>query len=189
MTLPGSAPSPLDGGRACLLVTGGPGAGKSTVARSVARVLSRSALVEGDAVARLVVGGYVWPLGEPPEEAARQVALCNDNICSLAVNIMAAGFTPVIDWIVPDAEQLEVYRAALGPRLRLVVLDPGAATCVERDRERPPTEQFAFDGHDRLRAGMWAGFGSRGWWLDSSGLDPDSTTQQILDEAYARASC
>ena len=130
MTFPGSPPSPLDGGRACLLVTGGPGAGKSTVARGVARTLSRSALVEGDAVARLVVGGYVWPLGDPADEAGRQVALCNDNICSLARNVIASGFTPVIDWIVPDGDRLEVYRAALGPRLRLVVIDPGAATCV-----------------------------------------------------------
>ena len=189
MTASGAGPSRLDDGRACLLVTGGPGAGKTTVARSVARALSRSALVEGDAVARLVVGGYVWPLGDPPDEAARQVALCNDNICALAVNLVAAGFTPVIDWIVPDAEQLEVYRAALGPRLRLVVLDPGAAACVERDRQRPPKEQFAFDGHDRLRASMWTGFGSRGWWLDSSALDAESTTRLVLDEAYARASC
>ncbi len=179
---------PLDAGRACLLVTGAPGAGKTTVARAVARSLSRSAVVNGDAVARLVVGGYVWPLGDPPEEAARQVALCNENICSLAANFMAAGVTPVIDWVVPDAGQLDVFHSALGDRLRLVVLDPGAATCVARDLGRPPREQFAFDGHDELRGSMWDGFGSHGWWLDTSDLDADVTTRRILDAAYRRAS-
>lgn len=180
--------SPLDGGHACLLITGAPGAGKTTVAQGVARSLSRSAFISGDAVARLVVGGYVWPLGDPPAEAARQAALCNDNVCSLPYNFMAAGFTPVIDWIVPDADQLDVFRASLGSRLRLVVLDP-AATCVARDLQRPPHEQFAFDGDDQLRATMWKGFGLRGWWLDSSDLDADSTTRHILHTAYDRASC
>ncbi|WP_076263665.1 AAA family ATPase [Intrasporangium flavum] len=183
------ASSRLDGGRACLLVTGAPGAGKTTVAQSVARSLSRSALISGDAVARMVVGGYVWPLGDPPREAARQVRLVNDNLCSLAGNFIDAGFTPVIDWIVPDADRLEVYRAQFGSRLRLVVLDPGAEACVARNLQRPAVEQFAFDGHAQLRASMWDGFRSLGWWLDSSGLDAESTTRRIVDQAYERAAC
>jgi adenylylsulfate kinase-like enzyme len=189
MTHAEQTPSPLDGGRVCLLLTGAPGAGKTTVATIVARSLSRSAVISGDFVARLVVGGYVWPLGDPPAEAARQVALCNDNICSLAANFMTAGFTPVIDWVVPDAAQLQVFRTALGARLRLIVLDPGAATCMARDLERPLQEQFAFDGHAQLRATMWQGFGSRGWWLDTSDLDVESTTRHVLLNAYERASC
>lgn len=186
---PDVSPNPLDGGQACLLITGAPGAGKTTVAEGVARSLSRSALINGDSVSRLVVGGYVWPLGYPPEEAAAQVALCNANICSLATNFMAAGFTPVVDWIVPNAEQLDVFRAALGPWLRLVVLDPGATTCIARDRQRPTQEQFAFDAHDDLRAGMWQGFGSQGWWLDSSDFNAKSTIRHILYAAYDRGPC
>jgi adenylylsulfate kinase-like enzyme len=189
MTPTDEASSELDGGRVCLLVTGAPGAGKTTVAGNLARSMSRSAVISGDTVARLVVGGYVWPLGHPREEAACQVALCNDNVCSLAANFMAAGFTPVIDWVVPDADQLDAFRNALGARLRLVVLDPGAATCIARDLQRPPQEQFAFDGHEQLRATMWNGFGSRGWWLDTSDLDVDSTTRHILRMAYERACC
>lgn len=51
--------SPLDGGAAALLITGAPGAGKTTVAQGVAHSLSRSAVINGDGVARLVVGAYV----------------------------------------------------------------------------------------------------------------------------------
>lgn len=182
-------PGRLDGGRTCLLINGPPGAGKTTVANGVAGSLSRSAVINGDAIARMVAGGYVWPLGEPANEAARQVALCNTNICSLATNFLDAGFTPVIDWIVPDAAQLDVYRTRLGSRLRLIVLDPCAQTCIQRNLQRPPIEQFAFDGHAELRATMWDGFGDRGWWLDSSDLDAECTTRRILHEANELATC
>ncbi len=49
----------LDHGGACLLLTGAPGAGKSTVSRLVAEALSHSALLDADAVGRMVVGGHV----------------------------------------------------------------------------------------------------------------------------------
>ena len=87
----------LDHGRSCLLITGAPGAGRSTVSRLVAQALSRAALLNGDFVGELVVSGRVWALGEPAEEAARVVRLCNDNPCALAANFADAGFTPVVD--------------------------------------------------------------------------------------------
>ena len=115
--------------------------------------------------------------------------MCNDNICSLANSFIDAGFTPLIDWIVPDADQLDAYRTKLGIRLRRVVLDPGAQTCIARNQQRPLNEQFAFEGHAQLRTTMWDGFGSLGWWLDSSNLDAECTTRQIVQEAYERAAC
>ncbi len=46
----------LDEGRVCLLGTGAPGTGKTTVTGLLARLLSRSAVISGDTIARLVVG-------------------------------------------------------------------------------------------------------------------------------------
>ncbi len=176
----------LDEGGACLLLTGPPGAGKSTLTRLVAQALKRSALVDAHAVGTMVVGGYVWPLGEPAEEAARQVRLLNANVCAVAANFADAGFTPVIDWVVPDVSQLETYRAALaGRRLVLVVLDPGTSVCRSRNAGRAPEEQFFFDGYDELRASM-DGFRNVGWWFDTSALSPQESAQRILDEAVLR---
>lgn len=178
----------LDHGAACLLITGAPGAGKSTVSRLVAQALTRSARLDAYVVSTMVVSGYVWPLGQPADEAARQVRLLNTNLCALAANFAEAGFTPVIDLVLPDGEQLADYRRALlVHRLLLVVLDPGAAVCRARNEIRAPEEQFFFDGYDDLRESMHEGFGSVGWWFDTSQLTAEQTARRILDEAVDRA--
>lgn len=179
--------STLDHGQACLVITGAPGAGKSTVSGLVARALSRSALIDAYFVSRLVASGYVWPLGEPAEEAARQVKLLNSNLCALATNFVAAGFTPVLDLVLPDEGHLDTFRGALGDRLLLVVLDPGAVVCRRRNQGRAPEEQFFFDGYDDLRASMRQGFGDVGWWFDTAELSPQQTAQRIVAEASFRA--
>lgn len=178
----------MDDGRACLLITGAPGAGKSTVSRLLARQLSRSALVDAYFVSTMVVSGYVWPLGEPADEAARQVRLLNTNLCALASNFIDAGFTPILDLVVPDAEHVKTFRRALAShRLLFVVLDPGTDTCRHRNQSRAPDEQFFFDGYEELRASMRSGFGDLGWWFDTSDLSAEQTVDQILQEAPRRA--
>lgn len=178
--------SPLDGGAACLLVVGAPGAGKSTVTRLVAGRLARAALLEGDAISRLVVSGRVWALGEPVDEADRQTRLTNDNLVTLAARFADAGFTPVIDWVVPDRAQLDLYAEGLGDRgLALVVLDPGGDVCRRRNALRDPEDRFDFDGQEALVDRMRRDFGDVGWWFDTSALTPEETAEQVLAHAYA----
>jgi len=172
----------------CLLVTGMPGAGKSTVTRLIAQRLARSARLDGDELNRMIVSGFVWALGEPADEAARQVELLHRNLCALANNFSDAGFTPLIDAMIPSRAKLDFFLDRLAPRRFLfVVLTPGIDVCRYRNTIRDPRERFDFDGYKALEADMKREFGDVGWWFDTADLTPDETADRIVREASGRA--
>jgi chloramphenicol 3-O-phosphotransferase len=178
----------FDNGRACLLLTGPPGAGKSSVASALAQRLQRCALLDGDAINRLIVSGFVWALGEPAHEAARQVRLLHANLCALAANFADAEITPLIDAVIADRERLDFFLQTLAPRrVLLVVLTPTAEVCRSRNEGRPPESQFFFDGHEALMAAMREEFGTIGWWFDTSDRSLDETVQQVTSVAHILA--
>jgi energy-coupling factor transporter ATP-binding protein EcfA2 len=57
----------------CVIVTGMPGAGKTTITSLVARLLPRAAQVSGDAVNVTIRGGFVWFMGRPSRPTRRFV--------------------------------------------------------------------------------------------------------------------
>jgi hypothetical protein len=183
-TIAGMTAAELPG---CLIVTGMPGAGKSTVTQLVAKLLPRSARLVGDDLNQMIVSGHVWALGEPADEAARHVELCNRNLCTLAGNFADAGFTPVIDWVIPDRAQLDFFIDLLAPRpVLFIVLAPGLGVCQQRNATRDPRQRVDYD-YSFLDADMRRELADSGWWFDTSALTPDQTAEQILREARHRA--
>jgi hypothetical protein len=67
----------------CVIVSGMPGAGKSTVSGLAASLMPRAAQIKGDEVNQMILGGRVWFMGEPRDEALRQYELCKRNMCAL----------------------------------------------------------------------------------------------------------
>ena len=136
----------------------------------------------------MIVSGFVWALGEPADEAAQQVELCHRNLCALANNFADAGFTSLIDAVVPSREKLDFFLDLLVTRQVLfVVLAPGIEVCRYRNTIRDPRERFDFDGYEALNADMKREFGDVGWWFDTAALTPDQTADRIVREARRHA--
>jgi predicted kinase len=171
----------------CVIVSGMPGAGKSTVTDLAARFLPKAARVSGDDMTQMIKSGDVGWMSKPADEALRQDELCNRNMCALANNFIDFGFTVLMDTVLADRAELDFFLALLSPRpVRLVVLAPGIDVCKHRNATRAPEARFDFDGYERLEADMRREFGDAGWWFDTSGLTPAETAEQLVAEATGR---
>jgi len=171
-----------------VLISGIPGAGKSTVARLLASRFTRSVHIEGDHVGHhFIVNGLVPPQGPPADEARAQLALRRRNICLLADSFAAGGFVAVIDDVVAAVSVLDTYRTLVQTRpLALVQLVPDIEVVRHRDAGR---DKHVFDTWRHLDAEL-RGLPRIGLWLDTSSLSPDETVDRIeasLDAAIIEA--
>jgi len=172
----------------CIIVSGMPGAGKSTVTALAGRLLPQAAQVKGDDVNLMILSGRVSFMGTPRDEALRQYELCKRNMCTLANNFIDFGFTVLMDTVVQDSATLDLLLALMSPRpVRLVILAPGVEACKHRNAHREPAEQFEFDGYEQLEADMKRDLADRGWWFDTSALTPEETADQLVRHASIRA--
>ena len=170
------------------LITGMPGAGKSTAARRLAERFQRAAVIEGDLLHSWIVSGNVWPGQEPAAESSRQIRLTMRNQCLLAQSYAAAGFTPIVDYVIVNRTDLQEYRSQLGGlAIHLVVLHPGKRVAMARDsaREKSQRHQQAHgltiaEHFAPLEGPLVEELAGIGLWIDNGDLSPATTADVIL---------
>lgn len=169
-----------------LIITGPPGAGKSTVARSVAELSERAVCIEADWFWTTIVSGFVAPW--LPESDAQNRAVLRAFL-SAAAELERGGFDTVIDGIV-GPWMFDVVADVLGDsaeQVDYVVLRPSLDTCLERASGRPRTERVP--GHPPLTDSgpirhMWAEFADLGEYethvLDTTALTTGATVDAVV---------
>ncbi len=138
------------------LISGIPGAGKTTISRLLAASWPRSVHLEGDRIgAEFIVNGRVDPGAEPADESERQLELRRRNTSLLADSFADSGFTVVIDDVILWPGGLRLYQRLLRSRpLRFVVLAPDLDVVAVRDAGR---DKHFFEVWKHLDADL------RGW--------------------------
>ncbi len=166
---------------AIIVVSGIQGAGKTTVARSLAERFERGVHIEADALQRMIVSGGEWAgageAGELTSEAARQLRLRLHNACLLARSFFESGFTAVVDDIIIGERFGHLRDDLAGLPFRLVVLAPGVATVIARDRARKKTTGEEWARYlDREQRETMTG---HGMWVDSSEQTAAKTVAEV----------
>ncbi|NBD24465.1 AAA family ATPase [Paenibacillus glycinis] len=165
------------------LISGPPGAGKSTTSRAIAERLGRSAMIDGDDIYHLVVSG-----NRSPWESPFHVGLMWRNIAALARHFADAGHDVVINYVIFRAD-IERFKAELGDgwlrrvTLKFILLTAAEEELRRRDAERTPELRMGERCGIVLRELLADHGADAGHRLDTTALALEQAVEEIIGGA------
>jgi predicted kinase len=166
------------------LLTGLPGAGKSTVARLLALHFDRAAHIDIDLVFHHFTVTSLAEPSTPSAESAQQADLAAANAGALARNYLAAGYVCVLEGALATRREIRACQHALTPYpLHLIVLAPPPEVSERRDAQRTGKHVAGFFRY--LRPLLDSELAGTGLWLDTSQQTPLDTVRMILAHGAA----
>ena len=161
------------------LISGPSAAGKSTVARLLAKRFPRGVHLEGDVFRRSIVTGRKDPLPTASPDAESQLRLRYEIAVGAADRYFAEGFSVVVEDVIAGPLLAECVALVQSRPLHTVVLLPAANVIAARDAARNQSGYAVWSVqalHDLFalqtpRVGLW---------LDNSGQTPEETVDEIL---------
>lgn len=172
------------------LITGPPGAGKSSVAIAILQHFPFGLHLPVDDLREFVVSGIAHPVPHWTDETTRQFNLARQGAVQLAKQYSTAGFAVAIDDIVNIRDVNDHFIPFLeGYTLHKVILLPSPSVAIQRNRERA---NKAFDTHvleqpiHTIHQWFTEQSVPQHEWLiiDSSDLTIDDTVKRILKYAH-----
>jgi len=161
-----------------VILTGPPGAGKSTVGEILAKKIKNSAIVSSDSLRDLIKNGRAR-IGD--SEWKRQLSLGARNACLIAKSFYEEGFNVFLDDVVCTNDRFDFYLKNLGDcNLKIFLLLPDKETVAKRDLERgeEAMKERAIYLHDKFSE--FIKMEKRFIVIDSSKLTAGETADKIM---------
>ena len=167
------------------VISGGPGAGKTTVSRALLQHFPLGLHLPIDDLRDFVVSGHAPPRLDHPPEAARQFHLARTSAAQTARLYAEAGFTVAVDDVLWPADLNVLQRYWSGLDVRPVFLAPGLEVAHARNATRTNktydtgTLVPLIDGLARQMPAQ--GYREAGWTVVESGaLTVEETVEALL---------